>query len=61
MPEVFTYEFDHPHHKGKSSFSTGLFINGQFVDGVDKTYIELRRFLNFFFFLIGYIKAEPVI
>jgi aldehyde dehydrogenase (NAD+) len=41
MPQVFTYEFDHHHHKGKSSFSTGLFINGRFVDGVDKTYIDV--------------------
>ncbi|KAM6488958.1 aldehyde dehydrogenase [Amanita muscaria] len=41
MPQVFTYDFDSPQYKGKSSFSTGLFINGQFVDGVDGTYIDV--------------------
>jgi len=40
MPSVFTYEFDTSTYKGKTQFNTGLFINGQFVDGSDNTYIE---------------------
>ncbi|KAI6026425.1 aldehyde dehydrogenase [Pisolithus microcarpus] len=32
MPTVFTHEFNTPVYKGKVSFSTGLFIDGQFVD-----------------------------
>ena len=37
---TFTHEFNTPAYKGKSSFSTGLYINGKFVEGSDKTYIE---------------------
>jgi len=33
MPGSFSYEWDTPVYKGKTSFNTGLFINGQFVDG----------------------------
>ncbi|KAG6827489.1 hypothetical protein H0H92_011565 [Tricholoma furcatifolium] len=33
MVATFTHEFDTPAFKGKTSFPTGLFINGQFVDG----------------------------
>ena len=40
MPSVFTYKFDTPTYKGETEFNTGLFINGQFVDGSNKTYIE---------------------
>jgi len=40
MPSIFTHEFDTPVYKGKVSINTGLFINGQFVDGSDKTTIE---------------------
>ena len=40
MPSVFTYKFDTPGYKGDVSFNTGLFINGQFVDGSDDTAIE---------------------
>ena len=40
MPTLFTYEFDTPVYKGKVSFNTGLFIDGKFVDGSDKTTIE---------------------
>jgi aldehyde dehydrogenase (NAD+) len=40
MPSTFTYEFNTPSFKGKSSFETGLYINGQFVDGSDKATIE---------------------
>ncbi|KAI0791845.1 aldehyde dehydrogenase [Abortiporus biennis] len=41
MPETFTYQFNTPVFKGESSFSTGLFINGEFVDGSKKTYIDV--------------------
>jgi hypothetical protein len=40
MPATFTHEFDTPAYKGKTSFSTGLFIGGKFVDGSDQTTIE---------------------
>ncbi|KAF8625142.1 hypothetical protein AX17_006920 [Amanita inopinata Kibby_2008] len=41
MPSVFTYDFNSPAHTGKTSFNTGLFINGQFVDGSDNTFIDV--------------------
>ncbi|KAI6034640.1 aldehyde dehydrogenase [Pisolithus microcarpus] len=41
MPAVFTHEFNTPVYKGKVSFNTGLFINGQFVDGSDGTTIDV--------------------
>ncbi|KAI6157364.1 aldehyde dehydrogenase [Pisolithus tinctorius] len=41
MPTVFTHEFNTPVYKGKVSFNTGLFINGQFVDGSDRTTIDV--------------------
>ncbi|OAX35843.1 aldehyde dehydrogenase [Rhizopogon vinicolor AM-OR11-026] len=41
MPSAFTHEFNTPAFKGKVSFSTGLFINGQFVDGSDNTTIDV--------------------
>ncbi|KAI6156123.1 aldehyde dehydrogenase [Pisolithus thermaeus] len=41
MPIVFTHEFNTPVYKGKVSFNTGLFINGQFVDGLDGTTIDV--------------------
>lgn len=40
MPSVFTHEFDTLAFKGKVSFDTGIFINGQFVDGSDLSTIE---------------------
>ena len=40
MPAVFTHEFDTPIYKGKTQLNTGLFINGQFVEGSNNTYIE---------------------
>ena len=40
MPSTFTHEFDTPVYKGKVSFNTGIFINGQFVDGSDDKTIE---------------------
>jgi aldehyde dehydrogenase (NAD+) len=41
MSTTFTHEFSTPAFKGRTSFNTGLFINGKFVDGVDKTYIDV--------------------
>ncbi|KAI6135583.1 aldehyde dehydrogenase [Pisolithus croceorrhizus] len=41
MPIVFTHEFNTPVYKGQVSFNTGLFINGQFVDGSDGTAIDV--------------------
>jgi aldehyde dehydrogenase (NAD+) len=40
MPGLFTYKFESVGYTGTSSFSTGLFINGKFVDGVEKSTIE---------------------
>jgi aldehyde dehydrogenase (NAD+) len=40
MPETFTYQFDTPTFKGTSVVHTGLFINGEFVDPVEKGTIE---------------------
>jgi aldehyde dehydrogenase (NAD+) len=41
MPFTFTHEFNTPAFKGKVSFNTGLFINGQFLDGSDNTTIDV--------------------
>ncbi|KAF5319776.1 hypothetical protein D9611_012889 [Ephemerocybe angulata] len=41
MPSTFAYEWNTPTYKGKTSFNTGLFINGQFVDGSNNTTIEV--------------------
>jgi aldehyde dehydrogenase (NAD+) len=41
MSPTFTYEFNNDSFKGKTSFETGLFINGKFVDGSDNTYIDV--------------------
>jgi aldehyde dehydrogenase (NAD+) len=41
MPTTFTHEWDTPQHKGKTSFNTGLFIGGKFVDGSNKTTIDV--------------------
>lgn len=35
MPPTFEYTWDTPAYKGSTSFSTGLFIDGKFVDAVD--------------------------
>ncbi|KAL5534907.1 hypothetical protein ACEPAF_2997 [Sanghuangporus sanghuang] len=35
MPQTFEYTWDTPAYKGKTSFSTGLFIGGKSVDAVD--------------------------
>ncbi|KAJ7266427.1 aldehyde dehydrogenase domain-containing protein [Mycena haematopus] len=37
----FTHEFKTPTYTGKVSFPTGLFINGEFVDGVKGTTLEV--------------------
>ena len=36
----FEYQWDTPSYKGKTSFSTGLFIDGKWVDGSNSTTIE---------------------
>ncbi|KAF9030218.1 aldehyde dehydrogenase [Hymenopellis radicata] len=41
MPQTFTHEFDTPVYKGKTSFPTGIFINGEFVDGSDGGMIDV--------------------
>ncbi|KII83929.1 hypothetical protein PLICRDRAFT_46703 [Plicaturopsis crispa FD-325 SS-3] len=41
MSRTFTYKFDTPTYKGVSSFDVGLFIDGQFVDSVDKETIDV--------------------
>ncbi|KAG2121720.1 aldehyde dehydrogenase [Suillus cothurnatus] len=40
MPSTFAHEFKTPTFKAKVAFRTGLFINGQFVDGSDNTTID---------------------
>ncbi|KAJ3928000.1 MAG: aldehyde dehydrogenase [Lentinula lateritia] len=41
MTPTFTHDFNTPVYKGKSSFSTGLYINGKFVEGSDGTTIDV--------------------
>ncbi|KAK7049893.1 hypothetical protein VNI00_005323 [Paramarasmius palmivorus] len=41
MSTSFSHEFNTPSYKGKVSFPTGLFIDGKFVDGGDKTTIDV--------------------
>ncbi|ESK93383.1 aldehyde dehydrogenase [Moniliophthora roreri MCA 2997] len=41
MSTTFSHEFNTPAFKGKVSFPTGLFIDGKFVDGADKTTIDV--------------------
>ncbi|KAF8897999.1 aldehyde dehydrogenase [Gymnopilus junonius] len=41
MPSTFSYEWDTPVYKGKTSFNTGLFIGGKFVDGSNATTIDV--------------------
>lgn len=40
MPKAFATELDTAVYKGKVSVNTGLYINGQFVDGVDGETLE---------------------
>jgi len=41
MPSTFSYDFQNEGHPIKVDFNTGLFINGKFVDGVNKTTIDV--------------------
>lgn len=41
MPEVFEYSFEADGHPMKVKFNTGLYINGKFVDGCNKTTIDV--------------------
>ncbi|KAG6840184.1 hypothetical protein C0991_008382, partial [Blastosporella zonata] len=41
MVATFSHEWNTPVYKGKTSFPTGLFINGEFVDGHNNTEIEV--------------------
>jgi aldehyde dehydrogenase (NAD+) len=36
MAPTFTHEFDHAGYKGKVEIPTGLFINGEWTESVDK-------------------------
>jgi aldehyde dehydrogenase (NAD+) len=40
MPDTFSYSWDTPTYKGQTSFNTGLFIGGKWVDGSNGTTIE---------------------
>jgi aldehyde dehydrogenase (NAD+) len=40
MPTSFSYQFDTKVYKGSTSFETGLFIDGKFVDGAEGGKIE---------------------
>ncbi len=57
----FSYEFNTPVYKGKSSFPTGLFIGGKFVPGSSGKTIEyVILFLAFSFFdLFPYSVINP--
>ncbi|EMD41319.1 hypothetical protein CERSUDRAFT_120461 [Gelatoporia subvermispora B] len=41
MPSTFEYTWDTPVYKGSTSFSTGLYINGKFIDGSNNTTIDV--------------------
>ncbi|EKM77472.1 hypothetical protein AGABI1DRAFT_86450 [Agaricus bisporus var. burnettii JB137-S8] len=41
MPSIFTHQWDTSVYKGSTSINTGLFINGEFVDGVKNTTIDV--------------------
>ncbi|KAK1230167.1 hypothetical protein PQX77_006761 [Marasmius sp. AFHP31] len=41
MSPSFSHEFNTPSFKGKVNFPTGLYINGKFVDGADKSTIDV--------------------
>jgi len=40
MPTIFDYEFKTPTLNKRVTFPTGLYINGQFVEGVEGKTIE---------------------
>lgn len=62
MPSTFTHEFNAPAFKAKVSFNTGLFINGQFVDGSDNTTIEYALHLSSInhFLLISTLSVSSI-
>jgi acyl-CoA reductase-like NAD-dependent aldehyde dehydrogenase len=62
MPSVFTHEFDTPVYKGRTQFNTGLFINGQFLDGSDNTYIEcvIKKANDTIYGLAAYVFSQNV-
>ncbi|KDR73217.1 hypothetical protein GALMADRAFT_251806 [Galerina marginata CBS 339.88] len=41
MPSTFSHQWDAPKYKGKTSFNTGLFIGGKFVDGSSGSTIDV--------------------
>ncbi|KAG8723444.1 aldehyde dehydrogenase (NAD(P)(+)) ald5, partial [Ceratobasidium sp. 395] len=41
MPSVFDYSFDNHGHPIKVKFNTGLYIDGKWVDGSNKTTIDV--------------------
>ncbi|KAJ3527925.1 hypothetical protein NM688_g8060 [Phlebia brevispora] len=41
MPQIFNYTFNTSVYKGTSNFSTGLYINGKFVDGSEGGSIDV--------------------
>ena len=43
MPSIYTQAFSSPVYNGKISVNTGLFINGQWVDPIEKGTIEYVR------------------
>ena len=40
MPDTFTYKFDTPVFKGTVNVPTGLYIDGKWVHGFERTTIE---------------------
>ena len=44
MSSTFTYHFDTPTYKGVATVPTGLFIDGKFVEPVEKGTIEYVSF-----------------
>ncbi|OJA09451.1 hypothetical protein AZE42_02624 [Rhizopogon vesiculosus] len=46
MSSTFTYNFDTPTYKGVSTVPTGLFINGKFVDPVEKGTLDVVNPVN---------------
>ncbi|CAA7262407.1 unnamed protein product [Cyclocybe aegerita] len=41
MPSTFSYQWETPKYKGKTSFNTGIFIDGKFLDGSNSTTIDV--------------------
>jgi len=49
---TFAYEFNSPSYKGKVSFPTGVFIDGEFSDGSEGSTIESVLRLLVYRFLV---------